>query len=108
MSGLVKTHRLIDGTMMVDVRGELDSASTETLCHGLAGDVVAAKPSRVVVDLASVTAMDDAALVALLGVQRDANRVGASLRVANPNPTVARLMATAGVAETLGCRPGDA
>jgi anti-anti-sigma regulatory factor len=86
----------------------LDSASTVTLCDGLSGHVVATKPPRVVIDLGSVTAMDDSALNALLRVQRDARGVGASLRVTNPSPAAARLLAAADAAEALGCRPAKA
>jgi anti-anti-sigma factor len=103
----MSTHRLADGTVVVDVRGELDVASTATLRDELSARVVATRPPRVVVDLGLVTFMDGAALGALLRVQRSARSVGASLRVANPSPFVARLLDAAGVAEALGCqRPG--
>jgi stage II sporulation protein AA (anti-sigma F factor antagonist) len=91
--------------MVVDVRGELDRASTTTLCDGLSGHVIATRPPRVVVDLGSVTAMDDSALRALLRVQSDARACGASLRVRNPSLSAARLLVTTGVAEALGYRP---
>jgi anti-anti-sigma factor len=90
--------------MVVDVRGELDMASTATLRDDLAARVVAMRPPCVVVDLGLVTFMDSAALSALINVQRSARSVGASLRVANPSPFVARLLRTAGVAEALGYR----
>ena len=48
------------------------------------------------------------ALNALLGVQRNARSVGASLRVVNPSPFVAQLLTTLGVAEALGYRPSGA
>jgi stage II sporulation protein AA (anti-sigma F factor antagonist) len=93
--------------MMVDVRGELDSTSTTILRDGLAGHVMATKPPRVVIDLGSVTSMDNTVLSELLRVQRNARSVGASLRVANPSPPVARLLEAARVAEALGYRPGN-
>ncbi|GAA1810168.1 STAS domain-containing protein [Planosporangium flavigriseum] len=93
--GRMSTHRLVDGTMVVDVQGELDRASTFTLRDGLFGDVVAARPTRVLVDLGSVTAMDDTALNALLWVQRQVRAHGASLEVTNASPSAARLLSTA-------------
>jgi anti-anti-sigma factor len=95
---------LADGTVVVDVRGELDLASTATLGEELSARVIAMRPPRVVVDLGLVTFMDSTAVSALLGVQRNARSVGASLRVVNPSPFVAQLLATAGVAEALGYR----
>jgi anti-anti-sigma factor len=103
-SGQISTHRLADGTMMVDVRGELDLASIATLRDDLASRVVAMRPPHVVVDLGLVTFMDSTALGALINVQRSARSVGASLQVANPSPFVARMLRSAGVAEALGCR----
>jgi anti-anti-sigma factor len=98
----MSTHRLSDGTVVVDVRGELDLASTAALRDELSARVIAMRPPRVVVDLGLVTFMDSMALNALLSVQRNARRVGASLRVVNPSPFVAQLLATAGVADALG------
>ncbi|MGC9665056.1 STAS domain-containing protein [Planosporangium sp. 12N6] len=94
---------MADGTMMVDVRGELDLASIAVLRDDLAARVVAMRPPRVVVDLGLVTFMDSMALSALISVQRSARSVGATLQVTNPSPFVARLLQSAGVAEALGC-----
>jgi anti-anti-sigma factor len=95
----MSTRRLVDGTLVVDVQGELDGASTVTLRDALFGDVIAARPSRVVVDLGAVTAMDDSALNALLWVQREVHACGASLEVTNASPSAARLLQAAGTAE---------
>ncbi|GII25663.1 hypothetical protein Pme01_52600 [Planosporangium mesophilum] len=102
MGGQISTHRLADGTMVVDVRGELDVASTATLRDDLASRVVALRPPAVVIDLGLVTFMDSTALTALINVQRSARSVGATMRVTNPSPFVANLLRTAGVAEALG------
>jgi anti-anti-sigma factor len=102
VGGHISTHRLADGTMVVDVRGELDVASIATLRDDLAARVVALRPPSVVVDLGLVTFMDSAAVTALVNVQRSARSVGASMRVTNPSPFVANLLRTAGVAEALG------
>ncbi|GAA1823015.1 hypothetical protein GCM10009835_49790 [Planosporangium flavigriseum] len=107
-SAQLSTHRLADGTVVVDVRGDLDVASTATLRDELTAKVLDMRPPRVVVDLGLVTFLDSSALNALIGVQRYARKVGASLRVVNPSPFVARLLNTLGVAEALGYRPsGD-
>jgi anti-anti-sigma factor len=100
----LSTHRLADGTVVVDVRGELDLASTATLRDELSARVISMRPPRLVVDLGLVTFMDSTALNALLSVQRHARGVGASLSVVNPSPFVAQLLNTAGLAEALGYR----
>jgi anti-anti-sigma factor len=91
--------------MMVELRGELDPASTTALRDQLSADVLAAKPSSVVVDLGLVTFMDSTTLGVLVSVQHTADSIGACLRVVNPSPFAARLLGIAGVAEALGCQP---
>jgi anti-anti-sigma factor len=103
--GQVSTRLLVDGTMRVELRGELDLASTGALRDQLSADVTTMKPSSVVVDLGLVTFMDSTALSALINMRRTADSVGAPLRVVNPSPFVARLLRVAGVAEALGCQP---
>jgi anti-anti-sigma factor len=103
----MSTHRLTDGTVVVDVRGELDVASTAALRDELSARIIEMRPPQVTVDLGLVTFMDSTALNALLTVQRKARSVGASLRVVNPSPFVAQLLTTLGVAEALGYQPGD-
>jgi anti-sigma B factor antagonist len=103
--GQVKTRLLVDGTMMVELCGELDLASTSALRDQLSADVLAMKPSGIVVDLGLVTFMDSTALSTLIRVQHTADSVGARLRVVNPSPFAARLLRITGVAEALGCQP---
>lgn len=98
------THRLTDGTLVVDVRGELDIASTAALRDELSAYLISLRPPQVMVDLGLVTFMDSTALNALLAVQRTARSVGAWLRVVNPSPFVAQVIQTAGLAEALGYR----
>lgn len=99
------TRQLSDGTLIVDVRGSVDRYSTATLCDNLSAEVIAVKAPAVLVDLGSVTFMDDTALAALVKVQRIISTVGASLRVVNPSPCVAQLLHANGAEEALGCHP---
>jgi anti-anti-sigma factor len=105
-SGQLSTRRMSDGTMMVELRGELDLASTTALHDQLSADVIAMRPPGVVVDLGLVTFMDSTVLGALISVRRNARDVGAWLRVVNPSPFVARLLRITGVDQTLGYQPG--
>jgi stage II sporulation protein AA (anti-sigma F factor antagonist) len=91
--------------MVVDVRGELDLASTATLRDDLSAEVIAMRPPGVMVDLGLVTFIDSTALSALISVQRNVGAIGASLQVVNPSPCVARLLHATGIGETLGCHP---
>jgi anti-anti-sigma factor len=103
-SGQLSTRRLSDGTMVVDVRGELDLTSTATLRDSLSAEVIAMRPPGVVVDLGLVTHMDGDAIGALVSVQRNVGAVGVSLWVVNPDPSVARLLDAAGIGDALGYR----
>lgn len=95
-SGQLSTHWLPDGNLMVEVRGELDVTSSRTLRHSLSAEVIAMKPTGVLVDLGSVTFIDSTALNALIDVQRALYELGAPLRVVNSSPCVTRLLASAG------------
>jgi anti-anti-sigma factor len=104
-SGQLSTRRLSDGTMVVDVRGELDLASTATLRDDLSAEVIAMRPPGVVVDLGLVTFMDSTGLNALIGVQRNIGSAGVVLRVMNPSPVGPLLLRSSGVDEALDCHP---
>jgi anti-anti-sigma factor len=100
-SGVTNTMRLADGTIVVDVRGELDFPRAGSLRDTILAKVTASRPPRVVIDLSLVTFMDSAALGALVTIQQAAADYGVAVSVANPSPFVARLIEVAGVAETL-------
>jgi anti-anti-sigma factor len=104
-SGQLSTRRLADGTLMIELRGELDVASTMALRDRLSAAILAIRPPGVVVDLGLVTFMDSSTLGALTSTQRTARSVGAWLRVVNPSPFVERLLRITGVAEALGYQP---
>lgn len=101
----VWTSLSTDGTMVVELNGELYLASAPALRDRLSADVLTKQPTDVVVDLARVTFMDSTALSALITVRNAADGVGASLRVVNPSPFAARLLSITGMAEVLGCQP---
>jgi anti-anti-sigma factor len=101
----VQTRLSVDGTMMVELSGELDLASVPALRDRLLVDVLTMRPTDIVVDLEPVSFMDSTALSALISMRRTAEGIGASLRVVNPSPFAARLLNITGLAEALGCQP---
>ena len=103
--GGINTMRLADGTVMVDVRGELDFPRAGLLQDAILAKVADVRPPRVVVDLSLVTFMDSAALGALVTAQHAAADLGVALSIANPSPFVARLLHVAGLTEALGQPP---
>jgi anti-anti-sigma factor len=100
-SGVTNTMRLTDGTIVVDVRGEVDFPRVGALQDSILAKVTAARPPRVVIDLSLVTFMDSAGLGALVTIQQAAADYGVPVSVTNPSPFVARLMDVAGLSEAL-------
>jgi anti-anti-sigma factor len=86
----MSTRLLADGTMLVELRGELDLASTGALRDQLSADVAAMKPSGVEVDLGLVTFMDSTALSALISTRRTADMWGSKTRFATVAWEIAR------------------
>jgi stage II sporulation protein AA (anti-sigma F factor antagonist) len=103
--GMINSMRLTDGTVMIDVRGELDFPRAGALRDTILEKLTSLRPPRVVIDLSLVTFMDSAALGALVTAQQAAADRGIAVTVANPSPFVARLLDVAGLAETLRHTP---
>jgi anti-sigma B factor antagonist len=92
-----------DGAAVVAVHGELDLATSGTLCSivSLLGQIHGA----VVVDLAGVDFCDTAGLHALNVAQDHLTSVRARLVLRRPTPRLHRLLEVTGYAETLNLEP---
>ncbi|MGC9666073.1 STAS domain-containing protein [Planosporangium sp. 12N6] len=90
-----------DGTIRVQVGGEIDIATVIPFAEALAASV-AARPSAIEVDLADVPFMDSSGVNALVCAHRSAAAGGCRVRVVRPRPVVDRVLRTCGLAETLG------
>lgn len=89
-----------DGTVVITLRGELDSGTVPGLRDAVAA-AVATRPRRVLVDAGGVTFADSVALGALLAGYDSARLVGATLTLANTGPFLTHLLRITGLAATL-------
>jgi anti-sigma B factor antagonist len=85
--GLLFTARSQAGFTIVTLRGELDIASAPALRERLLG-VLAARTSRLVMDLANVSFCDASGLAVLMNTGRRARLLGGDLRLAAPSVAV--------------------
>lgn len=83
-------------TLVVQVRGELDRASSESVTRA-AGLALAHGYGRLVLDLADVTLVDHDGLAAVLLARQSLQAAGGSLAVRDPSQAVRRALATTGV-----------
>jgi anti-sigma B factor antagonist len=77
------------------LQGELDACSVTCLKERLTP--VAMTGRDIIVDLAGLSFIDTAGLIALVDLQRDATSAGGSLRLAEPSRMVRRLLRLAGI-----------
>lgn len=83
------------GTVILRVCGELDLASREVIEPA----VLAAIPTSytVILDLADLTFCDSTGLTMFIAAKEKAEAEGTTLRLRNPRPNVARVLAISGV-----------
>ena len=84
--------RLCGDYVVVDVAGEVDVATSDQLGRYLSGARKRDKRGTIV-DLTRVTFMDCSGLRALVTAQRDEVMLGGELRLAAPQPPVAKVLA---------------
>jgi anti-sigma B factor antagonist len=103
----VGTRHTDSGRVVLAVAGEIDMASAGRLDQVL--DTVLDRPGvvEVVVDLAEVPFLDSTGVAALLRGAAEAVGRGATLRVTNPRPVVARVLRITAVDVLLGFTDGD-
>jgi anti-sigma B factor antagonist len=96
--GVALEHR--GDTARVVLAGELDLASVPRFESLLAAAFEIA--DHCVIDLRELAFVDSSGLRALLRARRRASESGATLEIVHPTPTVARVLADAGVEHVLG------
>ncbi|WP_205863897.1 STAS domain-containing protein [Planosporangium mesophilum] len=98
----MNTRRLADGTVVIEVRGEIDLGNAERLRGALADTATSVRPVRVVVDLMQVTFIDSTGIGALAVGRNTARSVGAAFEVRNPPPFVRQQLRMMGLTEAFG------
>ena len=89
-----------DREVIVAVEGELDLANAEALGEVLR-EVVDEKPSKVIVDLASLSFLDSTGIRCFVAAAQAAAKVGCELGVRNPSGMVHRVLELCGVDKIL-------
>src|SRR5437868_1361675 len=89
-----------DGTVVVDVRGDIDTTSSERLRRALT-EASRRHPSRVVVDLTHVTFIDSTGISALVGGYNTARTLGIPYAVRRPSPFVSNQLRQTGLYDLL-------
>ncbi len=99
---LVSTRRLADGAAVIDIRGEIDSATADQLRTVIVDTVSALRPVRVVVDMMHVTFVDSTGIGALASGYNAAKSVGVTFEVVNPAPFVEHQLRMLGLLDAFG------
>nr|WP_205862632.1 STAS domain-containing protein [Planosporangium thailandense] len=99
---MMNQRRLADGTVVIEIRGEIDVAHADQLRSQLVATATAVRPVRIVVDLMHVTFIDSSGIGALAAGQNAARSVGVGFAVTNPAPFVRQQLRMMGLTDTFG------
>jgi anti-sigma B factor antagonist len=100
--GLMSTRRLADGTVAIEIRGEIDVEHADQLRTTLISTATHVRPVRIVVDMLHVTFVDSSGIGALAAGQNAARTVGIGFAVSNPAPFVRQQLRMMGLADAFG------
>jgi anti-anti-sigma factor len=98
---LINTRRTSDGSVIVEIRGEVDVGSADRLCRILVDTAARLRPSRIVVDLLYLTFIDSTGIGALVAGRNQAHTLGVGFTVRNPSPFVTTQLRQTGLYSTL-------
>jgi anti-sigma B factor antagonist len=105
-SALVSRRRLEDGTVVLDLRGELDVAVNEALRDVLEQTIRVQRPPAVVINMRYVTFVDSTGMGALVAGLKAARERQMRFVVREVAPFVEKQLRIAGLYETLVAGPG--
>jgi anti-anti-sigma factor len=103
---VVRRRALEDGTVVIDLRGELDVAVNDALRDILVDTITTQRPPRVVVNMRHVVFVDSTGMSALLAGYNTATHAGVGYEVREIAPFVEKQLRATGVYELLAQRPG--
>jgi anti-sigma B factor antagonist len=99
-SAVVERRTGLDGSVVVELRGELDLASEQAF-KALLVDLAEEGPPAIVVDMRHVTFIDSTGIGALVAGYHAAHTAGVAYRVGRVAPFVERQLRTTGLYERL-------
>jgi anti-anti-sigma factor len=98
---LINSRRAPDGSVLVEVRGEIDIETSKRLSDILVDTAKRLMPVRIVVDLLHVTFIDSTGIGALAAGRNAAQRMGLAFAVRKPNAFVAGQLRQTGLLDDL-------
>jgi anti-anti-sigma factor len=107
MADAVVSQRVLDdGTVVIDLRGELDVAVNDALRDILVDTITTRRPPRVVVSMRHVVFVDSTGMSALLAGYNAAKEAGIGYEIREIAPFVEEQLRATGVYELLARQPG--
>jgi|tagenome__1003787_1003787.scaffolds.fasta_scaffold19118138_2 anti-sigma B factor antagonist len=97
----IHTQRSNDGTVVVEVHGEVDLGCADRLRRVLVDAANQLRPVRIVVDLRHVTFIDSTGIGALVAGTNTARSIGVGFVVRNPSAFVVTQLRQTGLHQTL-------
>jgi anti-sigma B factor antagonist len=97
---VINTRRTSEGSVVVEIRGEVDVASSPRLWQVLV-DAAELRPTRIMVDLLYLTFIDSTGIGALVAGRNHARTLGVGFTVRNPSPFVTTQLRQTGLYDTL-------
>ena len=85
------SERLVDGCAIVELRGELDISSADSLRERLLG-ILAGQSASLILDLARLAFIDSTGISVLVAAERRAHELGGTVSLAAPQKIVARVL----------------
>jgi len=98
---LINTLHGTDGSVLVEVRGEIDLLCAERLERIFVETATRRRPARIVVDLLHVTFIDSTGIGALVAGRNAAHALGIGFTVRQPDGFVAGQLRQTGLYEVL-------
>jgi anti-sigma B factor antagonist len=98
---LINTRRAADGSLLAEIRGEIDIETSHRLRAVLVDAADRLLPTRIVVDLLYVTFIDSTGIGALAAGRNAAHRRGIPFTVRQPNGFVTAQLRQTGLYDTL-------
>jgi len=107
MADAVVSQRVLDdGTVVFDLRGELDVAVNDALRDVLVDTITTRRPPCVVVNMKHVVFIDSTGMSALIAGYQAAKSAGVGYEVREMAPFVEKQLRVTGLLELLAQRPG--
>ncbi len=96
-----------EGILVIKLAGEIDHHTAKGAREEIDTALYLYRPSTVIMDLAGVGFMDSAGLGLILGRYTKAKELGGRLIVANPEPSVDRILGLAGTQKLITIKKNE-